>query len=112
MKPLIYICSPYRGETKKERKRNVRNAKYFCRLVSKQGGIPFAPHLLFTQFLDDCNPRHRRLGLEMGVETIRRCDELWVFGKPTSGMAGEIAYAMKYQVPVRWFDSEGRSRHE
>ena len=48
----------------------------------------------------------------MGVETIRRCDELWVFGKPTNGMAGEIAYAMKFQVPVRWFDSEGKSRHE
>ena len=80
MKPLIYVCSPYRGETKKERKRNIRNAKNFCRLVSKQGGIPFAPHLLFTQFLDDCNPRHRRLGLEMGVETIRRCDPYDAYG--------------------------------
>ena len=109
MKPLIYVCSAYRGETKKQRKRNVRNARRYCRLVTKQGGIPFAPHLLFTQFLKDDNPRHRRLGLGMGIEMLQRCDEVWVFGKPSAGMTGEIAYAMKYGLPVRWHDMEGRS---
>lgn len=105
---LIYACSPYRGETKKQRKRNVRNARRYCRLVIRQGGIPFAPHLLFTQFLDDDNPRHRRLGLEMGIDMLERCDELWVFGRPSAGMAGEIAYAMDYGLPIRWHDAEGR----
>lgn len=109
MKPLIYVCSPYRGETKKQRKQNVRNARSYCRLVTKQGGIPFAPHLLFTQFLSDDHPHSRRLGLEMGIEMIKHCDALWVFGAPSSGMIGEIAYAMKYGVPVHWYDSEGRS---
>lgn len=108
MKSLIYVCSPYRGETKKQRRKNIRNARFYCRLVAKQGGIPFAPHLLLTQFLNEENIRHRRLGLEMGIETLKRCDELWVFGQPTSGMEGEIASAMKLGVPVRWHDEEGR----
>lgn len=106
---LVYVCSPYRGETKKAVKRNVKRARYYCRLVCQQGGIPFAPHLLFTQFLRDDNSRHRRLGFRMGFEMLRHCDELWVFGKPSAGMAGEIAYAMKYGIPIRWLDSEGRS---
>ena len=113
MKSLIYVCSPYRGETKKQRRKNIRNARFYCRLVAKQGGIPFAPHLLFTQFLNEDNIRHRRLGLEMGIETLKHCNELWVFGQPTSGMEGEIASAMKLGIPVRWHDEEGRtSMHE
>lgn len=106
---LIYVCSPYRGATRKAVKKNIQRARSYCRLVIQQGGIPFAPHLLFTQFLDDKNPRHRRLGFSLGTEMLERCDELWVFGEPSSGMAGEIFYARNYGLPIRWFDSEGRA---
>ena len=106
---LIYVCSPYRGETRKAERKNIKRARSYCRLMYQQGGIPFAPHLLFTQFLKDANPRHRRLGMNMGIEMLKHCDELWAFGKPSAGMAAEISFAMDYGIPIFWFDSEGRS---
>ena len=106
---LIYVCSPYRGDTKADVQRNVRRARAYCRLVCQRGGIPFAPHLLFTQFLNDCNPRQRRLGMEMGIQMLDLCDELWVFGAPSEGMASEILHAMKLEKPIRWFDAKGRA---
>lgn len=44
--PLVYICSPYRGDIET----NSQNARAYCSLAASQGCIPFAPHLLFTQF--------------------------------------------------------------
>ena len=35
-RPLVYICSPYAGDTET----NVQNARRYCRLVVEQGGIP------------------------------------------------------------------------
>ena len=64
-RPLIFVCSPYRGDMET----NTQNARQYCRLVMEQGGIPFAPHLLFTQFLDDAIPKERERGLRME----RRC---------------------------------------
>ncbi len=103
---LIYVCSPYRGETKKDIKKNIKNARMYCRYVCEHGGIPLAPHLLFPQFLNDADPTERRLGLRMGIMLLACCEELWVFGKPSIGMAGEIAWAMKLGILIRWLDSK------
>ena len=72
-RPLIFVCSPYRGDMET----NTQNARQYCRLVMEQGGIPFAPHLLFTQFLDDAIPKERERGLRMGTQMLGLCDELW-----------------------------------
>lgn len=98
-RPLIFVCSPYR-------------ASRYCRLVMKQGGIPFAPHLLFTQFLDEDKAAERRQGLRMGMEMLKLCDELWAFGEPTEGMEMEIAQAERLGVPVCRLDIAGGKRHE
>lgn len=37
--PLIFVCSPYRGDVNA----HVKCARRYCRYVVKQGGIPFAP---------------------------------------------------------------------
>ena len=95
--PLIFVCSPYHGDVHS----NVKNARRYCRLVMKQGGIPFAPHLLFTQFLDDSKAAERRRGMLMGIEMLKLCDELWVFGEPTAGMQAEIELAMRHGIPIR-----------
>ena len=106
-RPLIFICSPYRGDVEA----NLRNARRYCRFAIEQGDrtstpcIPFAPHLLFTQFLDDSIAREREAGLSMGVEMLSLCDELWAFGQPTAGMAREISEAAGLGVPVRRFDT-------
>ena len=107
-RPLIFVCSPYRGETEA----NIQNARRYCRLVMKQGGIPFAPHLLFTQFLDEDKAAERRQGLRMGMEMLKLCDELWAFGEPTEGMRMEIAQAEYLGIPVCRLDIAGGKRHE
>lgn len=107
-KPLIFVCSPYRGDVET----NVGNARCYCRLVIKQGGIPFAPHLLLTQFLDDSIQEERRLGMDMGLEMLKLCNGLWAFGPPTSGMLEEISAARAMGIPVCLFGLDGRPRHE
>ena len=101
---LVYIASAYVGEIG----RNVTKAKYYCKFAVRQGAVPLAPHLLFPQFLDDGNEAERRLGLDFAITLLDRCDELWVFvvaGRVSNGMAAEIAYAKKYNIPIKWFNS-------
>ncbi len=111
MKPnLIFICSPYRGEVET----NIKNARRYCRFAFEQGGrmsvpiIPFAPHLMFTQFLDDDKAIERDAGLCMGMRMLSLCSELWAFGEPTAGMAMEIREAVRLGIAVRRFDSRCR----
>ena len=63
-RPLVFVCSPYRGDMET----NTQNARRYCRLVVERGGIPFAPHLLFTQFLNEDKAVERRRGLRLGME--------------------------------------------
>ncbi len=102
--PLVFICSPFRGDTET----NAHRARAYCSLASSQGCIPFAPHLLFTQFLDDAKADERKMGMYMGVEMLRLCDELWAFGEPTEGMTAEIELAERMGIPVRCHDLEGQ----
>ena len=102
-KPLIFICSPYRGNVET----NLENARRYCCFAIRRGGIPYAPHLLFTQFLDDSIAHEREQGLELGLSMLSICDELWAFGKPTTGMALEISEAERLNIPVRRFNTLG-----
>ena len=102
-RPVIFVCSPYRGDTEA----NTQNARRYCRLVVKQGGIPFAPHLLFTQFLDEDKAAERRQGLRMGMEMLKLCGELWAFGEPTEGMRLEITQARRLGISVCRLDMSG-----
>lgn len=98
-KTLIYICSPLKGDVK----RNIEKANYYARYAYSQGYIPIAPHTIFTQFLDDSNPKERKDGMAMGLELLTLCAELWVFGTTVSkGMRKEIDYARKKGIKIRW----------
>lgn len=97
---LIFVCSPFRGNEE----RNSLKARRFCRFVHTQGAVPFAPHLLFPQFLDDEIPDERRAGINLGLSMLRRAAELWVFGNIiTDGMKEEIKAALALDIPVRYF---------
>lgn len=86
---IVYIASPYAGDVEK----NVERAREYCSIAVKQGVLPVAPHLLFPQFLDDNSPQERVKGLEMAMELLLKCDELWVCGdRTTAGMTAEINY--------------------
>lgn len=99
---IIYVCSPLRGDEE----RNIIRARGYCRDVLRQGHLPIAPHVYFTQFMDDKVQEERERGLEMGLELLTWCDELWVYGSRISdGMAREIEFAIMFGAPVRYVGS-------
>lgn len=102
-RPIVYICSPYAGDTEK----NVAAARKYSRFAVDQGYIPIAPHLLFPQFIDDANPRERQLGLFFGNAIMSKCAEVWVFGGYRSpGMVGEINRAKNKNYRIRYFTED------
>ncbi len=102
-RPLVYVCSPYSGDTLK----NTENARRYSRFAFEQGRIPIAPHLLFTQFLDDHNPIEREMGMHFGNVLMSLCREVWVFGDIISpGMDAEIRRARWKNYRLRFFTND------
>lgn len=97
---LVYICSPLKGDIQG----NIEKAKGYCREALLQGYIPIAPHIYFTQFLDDTKKEERLLGMKCGLELLPLCDELWIYGNNISkGMEAEINYwETKIIKPIRY----------
>ena len=99
-KTFVYVCSPFSGDVAN----NIKAARKYSRYVISRGFIPLAPHLLFTQFLDDTRPMERELGMQFGRILMARCSELWVFGERISdGMKAEIKVARWLNRPIRHF---------
>ena len=99
-RPIVYICSPYSGDIK----RNVKAAQVYSRYAVDHGCIPLAPHLLFPQFLQDDKPKERLLGLLFGNALMSKCAEVWVFGsRITAGMEAEIKRARWRNYRLRYF---------
>lgn len=110
---LIYVCSPLAGDIKN----NIEKAKRYCKEVIQndliEQYIPIAPHIYFTQFLDDLKPEDRQLGLKCGLELLKICDELWVYGDHTKslGMTAEVEWWKnnKKEAPIIWLgEYDGR----
>jgi hypothetical protein len=94
---LVYICSPYAGDIA----RNTEMARRYCRAAVNRGVIPYAPHLLMPQWMDDNDPAQRKQALQMGLDMVGRADELWVCGDVISeGMRAEIGFAELCCIPV------------
>lgn len=103
----VFICSPYRASGTRTVEQNVEAAKKLCRAAARAGHIPFAPHLLYPQFLDDTDERDRNTGIRCGVSFLEKCDVVWVLGEPTEGMRHEIAKAQELKIPVVTVTQEG-----
>lgn len=102
-RPIVYICSPYAGDVET----NVQKARRYCRFAVDKGYIPIAPHLLFTQFLNDDNPKERQLGIFFGNAIMSKCSEVWVFGEHISnGMEAEIKRAKRKNYRLRYFNED------
>ncbi|MDE5754374.1 MAG: DUF4406 domain-containing protein [Oscillospiraceae bacterium] len=102
-RPLVYICSPFSGKVKK----NKRKARRYCRFALEQHTIPFAPHLLFPQFMDDSSPEEHQLAMFMNMIMLGHCEELWVFGdRISAGMKQEIHKAERKHMKIRYFTED------
>ena len=102
-RPLVYIASPYSGDTE----RNTERARAYCRFAVEQKAIPFAPHLLLPQYMDDTDEEERELAMFMDMVFLGKCSELWVFGSDiTAGMQREIDKATKRHQTIRYFTED------
>ena len=102
-KPCVFICSPYAGDIQN----NTIKTRRYLKFAADHCAIPFAPHLLYPQILDESNAAQRELGLFFGMVWLCKCDELWVFGDTVSaGMAQKIARAQKRRMPIRYFSTD------
>ena len=93
----VFICSPLRGDIEG----NLTKAREYCRAEALAGNVPIAPHVYFTQFLDEHNPQERELGIKLGMELLKTCDEIKIFGDRfiSSGMTEEIVFASQCGIP-------------
>ncbi len=105
----VFICSPFSGDVEGNTMRAIR----YMRFAVASGAIPFAPHLLYPQVLDENDASDRELGLFFGMVWLGKCDELWVFGRQISaGMSREIAKAKKRGIPIRRFNDKCEEEFE
>jgi len=95
----IYVCSKLRGNIKQ----NIEKAKDHCKFVISKRHIPYAPHVYFTQFLDDNKEADREIGMKQGMEWLKFCDEIWVFDKEISeGMQKETDFAKENGMVIKY----------
>ena len=100
-KMMVYICSPYAGDTEG----NTKKAQRYCRWAADRGCIPIAPHLLFPQFMSEETEREE--ALYNGQVLLAKCDEVWVFGDTISdGMRAEISKAERCRKRIRHISDE------
>ena len=111
MKKLVFVSTPFHAETVAEMQENIHLAQRICKKVMRDGYIPYAPHLLFPQFLDDADARQREEGIKAGIEMLRRCDAL-IFsgGKVTDGMVQEMNAASDLGIPVVYLEDPEESQ--
>ncbi len=94
----VYVASKYKGDVE----RNTKAAIGYSHLVIEKGYMPVVSHLMYPQILCDDDPEERRLGLSFGLALLRMCDEVWVFGEVSEGMALEIKEARRLQKKIKF----------
>jgi hypothetical protein len=95
-----FICSPFSGNVE----RNIRYAQFACNIALLSGGAPFAPHLMYPQFLDEKRIEDREAGIKCGLAFLAACDEVLVMDRYgiSPGMKREIKEARRLRLPVRY----------
>lgn len=91
MNDLLYVCSPYRGDTK----RNKEYARKLTRAALDNGFIPVTVHLYLTEATDDTNPEERVRGMATGMKILENCKYILVGDRYgiSEGMKAELTFA-------------------
>ena len=106
---VVFICSPFAGDIEG----NKRRARRYGRFAITKDTVPFIPHLLYPQLLDEHDTEERDLGIGLGLRMLSLCSEMWVFGdRISSGMAVEIKKAKALKIPIKYYTIQCRSRKE
>jgi hypothetical protein len=88
---LLYVCSPYRGDTK----RNKEYARKLTRAALDNGFIPVTVHLYLTEATDDTNQEERVRGMAAGMKILENCKYILVGDRYgiSEGMKAELTFA-------------------
>jgi hypothetical protein len=88
---LLYVCSPYRGDTK----RNKEYARKLTRAALDNGFIPVTVHLYLTEATDDTNPEERVRGMAAGMKILENCKYILIGDRYgiSEGMKAEMTFA-------------------
>lgn len=91
MNDLLYVCSPYWGDTK----RNKEYARKLTRAALDNGFIPVTVHLYLTEATDDTNPEERVRGMAAGMKILENCKYILVGDRYgiSEGMKAELTFA-------------------
>lgn len=82
----VYIASPLRGTPDPDPQVQALNvasnlgvAAILCLYAARENVAAFAPHLFYTQFLDDGIAVDREAGIRSGLSFMQSCAEVWVY---------------------------------
>lgn len=91
MNDLLYVCSPYWGDTK----RNKEYARKLTRAALDNGFIPVTVHLYLTEATDDTNPEERVRGMAAGMKILENCKYILIGDRYgiSEGMKAEMTFA-------------------
>lgn len=91
MNDLLYVCSPYRGDTK----RNKEYARKLTQAALDNGFIPVTVHLYLTEATDDTNPEERVRGMAAGMKILENCKYILIGDRYgiSEGMKAEMTFA-------------------
>lgn len=106
---IVYICSPYRGETPGKVQEHVEYARELTKDALMRGYAPITPHLYITQCVDDADGDERRMGMRAGLELLGECNAIIVGCRHgiSEGMEEELKWAELLNIPVIHLDTEG-----
>ena len=101
-----YICSPLSAEDDAGFLRNMHTARAYMYYASERMGVyARAPHAYLPMLLCDKLPSERALALSFGLSLLENSEVILICGnRLSSGMKGEIAYAVLFQMPMMVFD--------
>lgn len=103
MRAKVYVCAPVKKGDPMNRAKNLE----YCRFVYRMGGIPIAPYIYFEMFINHAEEGQNRDGIEMGIQLLEECDELWVFGREvTCAMREELNLARRLKIKVHYVFDE------
>lgn len=68
---LVIMESPFRADNREQLLENVMYARRCLKDCLDRGEAPIASHLLYTQVLDDADPKQRQRGIESGLAWMR-----------------------------------------
>jgi hypothetical protein len=98
----VYICAPLKAHGPYTIDENIRYAKGYSNWVYTFGHLPICPHIYLEPATGLKEESDREKLLELGIELLKLCDELWVFGDYISeGMKHEIEMATELGIKVK-----------